>query len=100
MLAIFAKLIPQEVLSKAQQPLVSAALQQIFMQRDAASAEATVNTVAPKLDSQLPKVANKLREECHEALSYLAFPQVHWRQISSKLEEELTAPSKALRKAG
>jgi transposase-like protein len=149
---------------KAQQPLVSAALQQIFMQRDAASAEATVNTVAQKLDSQLPKVANKLREECHEALSYLAFPQEHWRQISStnglerlnrelkrradvvgifpndnsvlrllgcilieqndewavsrnligkeslkkalamrpetKLEEELTAPSKALRKAG
>lgn len=54
-----------------------------LQQRDAASAEATVNTVAQKLDSQLPKVANKLRDECHEALSYLAFPQEHWRQISS-----------------
>ena len=68
---------------KAQQPVVSAALQQIFMQRDAASAEATVTAVAQKLDGQLPKVADKLRNECHEALSYLAFPQEHWRQISS-----------------
>ena len=68
---------------KAQQPVVSAALQQIFMQRDAASAAATVTAVALKLDTQLPKVADKLRHECHEALSYLAFPQEHWRQISS-----------------
>ena len=68
---------------KAQQPIVSAALRQIFLQTDWASAEATINSFAEKLKTQMPKVADKLRSECHEALSYLAFPQEHWKQISS-----------------
>ena len=68
---------------KTQQPVVSAALKQIFMQTDLAAAEATVNLMADRLDNQLPKVAAKLRNECCEALNYLAFPSEHCRQISS-----------------
>lgn len=68
---------------KAQQPVVCAALRQIFLQADLASAEATINSVAEKLKTQMPKVSDKLRHECHEALSYLSFPQEHWKQISS-----------------
>ena len=68
---------------KAQQPIVSAALRQIFLQTDWASAEATINSFAEKLKAQMPKVADKLRSESHEALSYLAFPTEHWKQISS-----------------
>lgn len=68
---------------KAQQPIVSAALRQIFLQADWTSAQATINSFAEKLKTQMPKVADKLREDCHEALSYLAFPPEHWKQISS-----------------
>lgn len=68
---------------KAQQPIVSAALRQIFLQTDWASAEATINSFAEKLKPQMPKVADKLLEESHQALSYLAFPTEHWKQISS-----------------
>lgn len=71
------------VVGKNQQPVVSAALKQIFMQTDLAAAEETITALADKLETQMPKVASKLRDECHEALSYLAFPQEHWRQIHS-----------------
>jgi transposase-like protein len=68
---------------KNQQPVVSAALKQIFMQTDLASAEATVNLMASRLEPQLSKVAAKLRNECTEALNFMAFPHEHWRQINS-----------------
>jgi putative transposase len=68
---------------KAQQPIVTAALRQIFMQTDFVTAEATMETMAQKFEGQLPKIAQKLRDECHEALSYLAFPSEHWKQVSS-----------------
>lgn len=69
--------------AKTQQPIVSAALKQIFMQTDLASAEATVESMADRLTKQLPKVAAKLRDECREALGFMAYPSEHWRQINS-----------------
>ncbi len=71
------------MVSKTQQPMVSAALKQIYLQTDQKSALDMVKQVAQKLERQLPKVANKIREEALETLSYMAFPAEHWKQIHS-----------------
>ena len=68
---------------KSQQAVVTAAMRQIFQQADQESALSLVIQVASKMEQQLPKIAAKLRDECHESLAYMAFPVEHWKQIHS-----------------
>lgn len=68
---------------KSQQTMVTAAVRQIFQQPDQESALSLVTQVASRVEQQLPKIAAKLLEECHEALAYMAFPTEHWKQIHS-----------------
>lgn len=68
---------------KNQQNMALAAVKQIFQQPDHKSALELVGQVAAKLEQTLPKIAAKLLDECHEALTYMHFPQEHWRQIHS-----------------
>ena len=69
--------------SKSNQPLVSAAVRQIYMMPDQQSALRMVKDVAQKLEKQFPKVADKIYYEAHETLNYMTMPQEHWRQIHS-----------------
>jgi len=70
--------------SKAQQPMVSAAVRQIYFAPDQAAARSVVREVASKLENgNLVKVAEKLLEETEDTLSYMAFPSEHWRQLHS-----------------
>ena len=68
---------------KSQQTMVTAVVRQIFQQPDQESALSLVSQVASKLEQQLPKIAAKLVDECHEALAYMAFPTEHWKQLHS-----------------
>ena len=68
---------------KSEQNMVTAAVRQIFQQPDQESALNLVGQVAAKVEKQLPKVAAKLVQECHEALAYMTFPTEHWKQIHS-----------------
>jgi len=68
---------------RSQQTMVTAAVRQIFQQPDHESALSLVSQVASKVEQQLPKIAAKLVDECHEALAYMAFPTEHWKQLHS-----------------
>jgi len=68
---------------RSQQTMVTAAVRQIFQQPDQESALSLVSQVASKVEQQLPKIAAKLVDECHEALAYMAFPTEHWKQLHS-----------------
>ncbi len=68
---------------KSQQNVVTAAVRQIFQQPDQESALSLVSQVASKMSKELPKIAAKLVDECHEALAYMAFPVEHWKQLHS-----------------
>lgn len=68
---------------RSQQTMVTAAVRQIFQQPDQESALSLVSQVASKIQDQLPKIAAKLVNECHEALAYMAFPVEHWKQLHS-----------------
>ena len=59
---------------KAQQPLVAAAIRQIFAAEDAAEARERLAGVAAALEQTAPKVARLLAEAEDELLAFMAFP--------------------------
>ncbi len=68
---------------KGQSEWVAAAIRTIFAQPDAALVHAQVETVAASLQTQLPAVAQLLRDAREELTAFAGFPPAHWRKIWS-----------------
>lgn len=64
-------------------PAVLAVLKTVFMQPTAEGARAAVDHALSVLEPRYPKVAELLRTAEADVLAYLAFPEEHWRSISS-----------------
>jgi transposase-like protein len=68
---------------KAQQPLVSGAIRQIFAAEDAREAGERLAEVAGVLAESAPKVARLLLAAEEELLAFMAFPAEHWPKLRS-----------------
>ena len=68
---------------KAQQPLVSGAIRQIFAAEDAGEAGERLAGVAGVLAESAPKVARLLLAAEEELLTFMAFPAEHWPKLRS-----------------
>ena len=64
-------------------PAVLAVLKTVFMQPTVDGAKAAVDHALAVLEPRYPKVAELLRTAEADVLAYLAFPEEHWRSISS-----------------
>jgi len=64
-------------------PAVLAVLKTVFMQPTAEGAKTAVDHALSVLEPRYPKVAELLRCAEADVLAYLAFPEEHWRSISS-----------------
>jgi putative transposase len=68
---------------KAQQPLVSGAIRQVFAAEDAGEAGERLAEVAGLLAESAPKVARLLLAAEEELLAFMAFPAEHWPKLRS-----------------
>lgn len=68
---------------KANRPLISAAMRQIFNAADVDEARRILEEVAEKLEAIEPKVAELLLENEEDLLTFYKFPSEHWRQLRS-----------------
>jgi putative transposase len=68
---------------KGTQQMVAATIRTVFFQPDAESARATWRKVADGFRPRWPRLGRLLDDAESEVLTYLAFPQEHWRQIWS-----------------
>ena len=68
---------------RAQQPLVSGAIRQVFAAEDAAEAHARLAEVTVALAQSAPKVARLLAEAEEDLLAFMAFPPEHWPKLRS-----------------
>jgi transposase-like protein len=68
---------------RAQQPLVSGAIRQIFTAASAAEARQRLGQVADQLRLHAPKVARLLEDAEADLLAFYAFPAEHWSKLRS-----------------
>jgi len=68
---------------KEQQPMVTAAIRQIFAAEDVEEAHRRCAEVAAALQGSAPKVARLLLEAEEELLAFMAFPSEHWSKLRS-----------------
>ena len=68
---------------KAQQPLVSGAIRQIFAAESAGEAHARLAEVTLALGQSAPKVARLLEGAEDDLLAFMAFPAEHWSKLRS-----------------
>jgi len=68
---------------RAQQPMIAAAIRQIFAAEDAGEARERLAGVAAALEQTAPKVARLLLEAEEELLAFMAFPREHWSKLRS-----------------
>ena len=68
---------------KAQQPMIAAAIRQIFAAESAAEARERLAGVAAALERTAPKVARLLAAAEEELLAFMAFPKEHWSKLRS-----------------
>jgi putative transposase len=68
---------------RAQQPLVSGAIRQIFTAASAAEARERLGQVADQLRPHAPKVARLLEDAEADLLAFYAFPAEHWSKLRS-----------------
>jgi putative transposase len=73
---------------KGAQQMVAATIRTVFFQPDADNARATWRRVADGFRSRWPRLAQLLDLAEDEVLTYLAFPQEHWKQIWSNNPQE------------
>jgi transposase-like protein len=73
---------------KGAQQMVAATIRTVFFQPDADSARAAWRRVADGFRVRWPRLAQLLDDAEDEVLTYLAFPQEHWRQIWSNNPQE------------
>ena len=69
--------------SKAQQPMIAAAIRQIFAADDALEARERLAGVVEALGERAPKVARLLAGAEEELLAFMAFPKEHWSKLRS-----------------
>lgn len=69
--------------SRANQSVVRAALQQVFVQTDGKSAHATWREVAGQLEKSNPTVTEMMDEAEADVLAYFSFPKVHRVKLHS-----------------
>jgi putative transposase len=69
--------------TRADRPMVAAALRTIFAQPDRASAGQQLALVAETMARRWPKAAELLRGAEQDVLAYMAFPTEHWTRIYS-----------------
>lgn len=69
--------------SKANQSVVRAALQQVFVQADAKAAHATWKAVAGQLEASFPAVTAQMDEAEADVLAYFGFPKIHRVKLHS-----------------
>lgn len=69
--------------AKAQQPLVSGAIRQLFHAADGAEARDRLGQVANQLAGPAPKVAELLEAAEDDLLAFYAFPSEHWSKLRS-----------------
>ena len=68
---------------KAQQPMIAAAIRQIFAAENAEEARERLAGVATALERSAPKVARLLAAAEEELLAFMAFPKEHWSKLRS-----------------
>ncbi len=68
---------------KSAQALTATLVRTIFVQPDAAAAQAQLTTVVNTLQERYPQAATVLQEAAEDILAFMAFPPDHWRQIAS-----------------
>jgi transposase-like protein len=68
---------------RAQQPLVSGAIRQIFTAASAIQARERLGQVADQLRPHAPKVARLLEDAEADLLAFYAFPAEHWSKLRS-----------------
>src|SRR5258707_2634499 len=73
---------------KGAQQMVAATIRTVFFQPDADNARATWRRVADGFRPRWPRLAQLLDLAEDEVLTYLAFPQEHWRQVWSNNPQE------------
>jgi transposase-like protein len=76
---------------KGAQQMVAATIRTVFFQPDADSARATWRRVADGFRPRWPRLAHLLDLAEDEVLTYLAFPQEHWRQVWSNNPQEMAS---------
>jgi transposase-like protein len=69
--------------AKAQQPLVSGAIRQLFHAADGAEARERLGQVVEQLAGPAPKVAELLETAEPDLLAFYAFPRDHWSKLRS-----------------
>lgn len=73
-----------------QKGMVAAITRTIFMQEDKKAAKVCLRAVSDQLRTKFPKAANVVELAENEVLSYMGFPEKHWKQIyTSNLIERL-----------
>lgn len=70
-------------ITRADRPMVAAALRTIFAQPDRTSAGQQLTLVAETMAPRWPKAAELLRRAEQDVLAYMAFPSEHWTRIYS-----------------
>jgi putative transposase len=68
---------------KADQPLVSGAIRQIFAAESAAEARERLTVAVAALEQTTPKVARLLEAAEDDLLAFMGFPSEHWRKLRS-----------------
>jgi len=68
---------------KADQPLVSGAIRQIFAAEDAREARERLTVAVAALERTTPKVAHLLEEAEDDLIAYMVFPHEHWPKLRS-----------------
>jgi putative transposase len=69
--------------ARAQQPLVSGAIRQIFTAASAVEAQERLGQVADQLRTHASKVAHLLEDAEADLLAFYAFPAEHWSKLRS-----------------
>ncbi len=69
--------------AKAHQPMVAAAIRQVFRASDGDEARETLSEVVERLAGPAPKVARLLEGAESDLLAFYAFPAEHWTKLRS-----------------
>jgi len=69
--------------AKAQQPLVSGAIRQLFHAADGTEARARLGQVVDQLNAPAPRVAELLESAEDDLLAFYTFPPEHWSKLRS-----------------
>ena len=69
--------------ARSQQPMIAAAIRQIFRAESGEQAREQLQEVTERLAEPAPKVCQLLEQACEELLCFYAFPREHWPKLRS-----------------